>query len=145
MPFCIQQMNNAQIVYLKFFNNYLVSCFNVFPTLFMALAYYKIGQVLVKQNKCMKRVCSNAVRSRYVKNRRTFLACFVIVLCYGVCVEPSSVFTIIYIVHEQYFPYWVRYQAFILRVAGSNALNSLLYGMFDKKLMAFWKFCSIKK
>ena len=66
MLFSIMQLNDARTVYRKFLADYFVSCFDSFPTVFMAIVYYKIGRALIKQNKCFKRVCLNAVKSRYV-------------------------------------------------------------------------------
>ena len=64
----------------------------------MAIVYYKITQSLIKQNKHMKRVCSNAMKQRgpdsffnilrYIRNGRTFRVCLSVVLCYGISHIP---------------------------------------------------------
>ena len=84
LPYCLMTSVDARITYSLYYRRYAVFCFYLFPTIFMAVFYYKIGRALDKQNKHMKRVCSNAVRNRYVRNRRTFLVCLGIVLCFAV-------------------------------------------------------------
>ena len=145
IPFCITELNDTWTVYRTFFAVYVLFWFNLFPTVFMAVVYYKIGRALIKQKKQLKLVCSNAVRSRFIHNRRSFLVCLGTVFCYGVCVVLSSVYEITSIVYEEYFPNWVEYVAIIFRIAGSNSLNPLIYGIFDKKLLTFWKSCQTTK
>jgi hypothetical protein len=40
---------------------------------------------------------------------------------------------------------WFIYLANILRVGGSISANPLIYGILDKKLLAYWKLCRKKK
>jgi hypothetical protein len=42
--------------------------YNLLPTIFMAVVYYKIGRALLKQSKHMKRVCPDAVRKRHIRD-----------------------------------------------------------------------------
>ena len=53
LPFCfLDALNDAaiEIVYNKVHKGYLISCFYFFPTVFMAIVYYKICRELIKQN-----------------------------------------------------------------------------------------------
>ena len=158
LPLCFMQPNDVAIVYYKVFHGYLISCFYFFPTIFMAVVYYKIGQELIKQNRYMKSVCSNPVRRgapdssfnilKFIRNRRTFFVCLITVLCYGIGNIPASVWYILYIAGENHFLLeyvWIVYLARVLRVVGSHSVNPLIYGTLDKKLVTFWKFCRKKK
>ena len=151
IPLCFIQERTAASV-KRVLDGYLISCFYFFPTLFMAVIYYRICRALVKESKYLKRVCSNPVtRStstssfkvlRYLRNRRTFLICSISVLCYGVGNLPISVWFIWAIVGEDYLLIkylWFFYLSFILRIAGTSSVNPLIYGIFDKRLLAICK------
>ena len=159
LPLCFMQWNDVVIVYAKVYNSYIVSCFYFFPTIFMAVVYYKIGRELIKQNRYMKSVCSNPVSWRgapdssfnilkFIRNRRTFFVCLITVLCYGIGNIPASVRKILYIAGENHvlLKYvWIEYLARVLRVVCSHSVNPLIYGRLDKKLLPFWKLCRKKK
>ena len=81
------------------------------PSIFMAIVYYRIAQALIKQHKHMKRICSKAMRRRapdssfilrYIRNRRTFLVCLSVVLCYGISCIPMSVWLMCVMVGENH-------------------------------------------
>ena len=143
LPFCL--MTSVDDEHLLYYFGFAVICFYLFPTVFMAVVYYKIGRALMKQNKHMKRVCSNAVRSRYVRSRRTFLVCLGTVLCYALSTLFHTVYFPTRIITKHNLPVWFLRLCLVLRVAGSHAINPLIYGIFDKKLLAFWKLCSNRK
>ena len=158
LPLCFMQWNDVAFVYAKVYNGYAIACLYFFPTIFMAVVYYKIGRELIKQNRYMKSVCSNPVRRsapgssfnilKFIRNRRTFFVCLITVLCYGIGNIPASVRYILYIAGENHFLLkyvWITYLASVLRVAGSHSVNPLIYGTLDKRLVTFWKFCRKKK
>ena len=159
LPLCFRmQWNDVAIVYKKVLRGYVISCFYFFPTIFMAVVYYKIGRELIKQNRYMKNVCSNPVRRsapgssfnilKFIRNRRTFFVCLITVLCYGIGNIPASVWYILFIAGENHFLLkyvWIEYLASVLRVVGSHSVNPLIYGRLDKKLLPFWKLCRKKK
>ena len=159
LPLCFMQRNDVAIVYDKVFYGYAISCFCFFPTIFMAVVYYKIGRELIKQNRYMKSVRSNPVSWRgapdssfnilkFIRNRRTFFVCLITVLCYGIGNIPASVRYILYIAGENHFLLkyvWIEYLANVLRVVGSHSVNPLIYGRLDKKLLPFWKLCRKRK
>ena len=158
LPLCFMQWNDVAIFYDKVRSGYIVSCFYFFPTISMAVVYYKIGRELIKQNKHMKSICSNPVRRsapgssfnilKFIRNRRTFFVCLITVLCYGIGNIPFSVRYILYIAGENHFLLkyvWIVHLASVLRVAGSHSVNPLIYGTLDKRLVTFWKFCRKKK
>ena len=126
------------------------------PTVFMAVVYCKIGRALRKQNKSMKTARSNLAQQgqesfkilKYVQNRRAFIVCFTTVLCYGIGNLPTALWSIWFIAGKSHLT--TRYGSVfgvgeILRVAGSCAVNPLIYGIWDRKLRVFWKFCRKKK
>ena len=158
LPLCSVQWNDAALVYKTFYFSYSVFCFYFFPTVFMAVVYYKIGQALAKQNRYMKQLCSNPVRQnapspsfkilKYIRNRRTFFVCLITVLCFVIGNIPISMWYILYIAGENYFlmeNVWLGYLGDVLRVVGSHSVNPLIYGILDKKLLTFWKVCRKKK
>ena len=100
LPLCFAN-SNVFDAYRKFYHAFFIFFVFFVPTIFMAVVYCKIGRSLIKQNKYMKRVCSNLKRQRepdscfnilrYIRNRRTFFVCLGTVLCYGVAHIPMSV------------------------------------------------------
>ena len=159
LPLCFLQRNDVAIFYDKVMPGYAISCIYFFPTIFMAVVYYKIGRELIKQNRYMKSVRSNPVSWRgapdssfnilkFIRNRRTFFVCLITVLCYGIGNIPASVRYILFIAGENHFLLkyvWIKYLANVLRVVGSHSVNPLIYGRLDKKLLPFWKLCRKKK
>ena len=159
LPLCfIMQWNDVTIVYNNIFYGYVLSCFYFFPTILMAVVYYKIGRELMKQNRYMKIVCSNPVRRsapgssfnilKFIRNRRTFFVCLITVLCCAIGNIPITVHRILLIAEEDHFLMkyvWLIYLARVLRVAGSQSVNPLIYGTLDKKLLPFWKLFRKKK
>ena len=157
-PLCFIKSTVLHDVFLKFYYAFWVSFAYIGPTIFMAVVYYKISRSLIKQNKHMKRVCSNTMRQRepdssfnivrYIRNRRTFLVCLSTVLCYGIAIIPASFAFMLFVVNENHLLIkfgWVGYVARILRVAGCQSANPFIYGILDKQLLTFWKVCCTKK
>jgi hypothetical protein len=91
LPFCFVRQNFYQrLIRLSI----VTVIYNFVLTIFLALVYYKIGRGLLKQSKYVKRVCSDAVRKRHIRDRRTFRVCIGTVLCYGIGNLPISVWYI---------------------------------------------------
>ena len=145
LPACFLSSDDAWRTYFSYYLAYSVICFLIFPAVFMAMVYYKIGRALIKQNKQMKRVCSNAVKSRYVRNRRTFLVCLGTVLCFALSNVLSTVNASTVITGKQRISVWFYSLGAALRAAGWHAVNPIIYGMFDKKMLTFWKLCSSRE
>ena len=158
LPLCFTRSNVVPDALYKFAWAFWIFFVHCGPTIFMAVVYCKIGGSLIKQNKYMKRVCSNLNGQpvpnssfnilRYVRNRRTFLVCLATVLCYGIAHIPISVWLMLGIVGQSLFGVkfvWVRHIADILRVAGLHSANPFIYRILDKKLLTFWKCCCKKK
>ena len=149
-PRCFRKSNVMNVAYLKFYYAYIIFFVKFVPTIFMAVVYYKIARALREQRKYMKTVMHerNFTILKYIRNRRTFLVSLSIVLCYGIAHIPVSVWLMWYIVGENHLQMryvWVRYFAYVLRIAGSHAINPLIYGILDKKLLKFWKCCRKEK
>ena len=158
LPLCFIKSNVVYLTYLKFYYAFWISFVHFVPTIFMAAVYYKISRSLIKQNKHMKRVCSNVIRQRspdssftilrYIRNRPTFLVCLSTVLCYGIAYIPLSVWLMWFITGKDHLLIkyvWVLYFAYVLPVVGSHSMNPLIYGILDKQLLTFWKCCCKKK
>ena len=64
LPLCFIKSNVVYVAYREFYRTFSIffGCF--VPTTFMAVVYYNISRSLMKQNKHMKRVCSNVIRQR---------------------------------------------------------------------------------
>ena len=147
LPLCFIKSNVVHVAFWKFYCTFFIFFVYLDPTIFMAVVYCKISRSLIKQNKYMKRVCSNLNRRhapnssfnilRYIRNRQTFLVCLSIVLCYGIAHIPMSVGLMWDIIDEYRLRIkfdWVVWIANILRIAGSHSANSFIYGILDKKL-----------
>jgi hypothetical protein len=155
VPACFISKGNG-VVYKNTLFGYFASCFYFLPSIFMAVVYFKIGRALVKQRKDIKNACSNSASAapssplntqRFLRNRKAFFVCLITVLCYGV---GSLTFSLLFIMdmsgeynvikHARF-----SYLAHIVRVAGCYAVNPLIYGILDKKLLKFWKLCRQRK
>jgi hypothetical protein len=159
LPLCFRmQLHYVAIVYDKILRGYVILCFYIFPTVFMGVVYYKIGRKLIKQYRYMKNVCSNPGKRsapgssfsilKFIRNRRTFLVCLITVLCYTIGNIPKTVHLILHIAEEDHLLmkyFWIKYLANVLKVAGSNSVNPLIYGILDKRLLTFCKICRKKK
>jgi hypothetical protein len=146
LPLCFMQQNDRAVMRILY--AYAIIVYILVPIIFMTVVYYRIGRALVAQSKHMKRVCSNVVRRRHFRDRRTFLVCLSTVLCYAVGNLPISVWNIWFIVGEynlliKYV--WTLHFGSILRIAGSHSANPLIYGIIDKKLLTFRKLCRKKR
>ena len=138
LPLClVKYREDGKIAYENYFNGYIMFCFCLFPTIFMALVYFKIGRALMKQNKYIQNICSNAAgrqRARsssfnilaYFRNRKTFFVCLLTVLCYPVGNILMTVWIILWIATDyrllrQYC--WFGYCAHIVSLASSHSPN----------------------
>ena len=157
-PLCFIKSTAQLVAFWKFYCAFWLFFAYLVSTIFMAVAYYKISRSLMKQNKHMKRVCSNAIRQRepdssfnilrYIRNRRTLLVCLGTVFCFGIGSIPFSVELMWVIVdenHSQIKHCLVEYVTSIVRLAGSNSANPFIYEILDKKLLTFWKGSCKKK
>ena len=148
LPQCFITSTVVLDAYLKFYRAFAILFVFFGPTIFMTVVYYKIGQSLIKQNKHMKKVCSNVMRQRepdssfnilrYIRNRRTFLVCLSTVLCYGIASIPLSV-SLMWGIAATYYEMKFAWVSRFLQIAGSHSVNPLIYGILDKKLLTFWK------
>ena len=152
MPKCFLE-KNISIAYSRWFTVYEVLLFYIFPTIFLAVVYYKVCRALAKQSNYMKQVFSNPARQnvpssafmkqRYLRNRRIFLVCIISVLCYAVGNLPYTVRAILILSGEDYLLrrnyLCILYIVCIFRAGGSCSVNPLIYGILDKKLLACWK------
>ena len=158
LPLCFVKSTVVRDAYFKFYHAFLTFFVSFVPTIFMTVVYYKIGRSLVKQNKHMKRVCSNVMRQRepdssfdilrYIRNRRIFLVCLSTVLCYGIASVTMSVWRMCLIAGDDHLRIkyaWVKYVPMVLKIAGWHSVNPLIYGILDKKLTTFYKSCIRKK
>ena len=151
-PSCFIKPTALRDAFWRFSRAFWVFFVYLGPTIFMAVVYYKISHLLIKQNKHMKRVCPDAMRQRkpdssfnilrYIRNRRTFLVCLGTVVCYGIGSFPMSVWYMWIVLGENNLPMkleYILYIALILGIGGSQSANPFIYGILDKKLLTFWK------
>ena len=148
IPECFVQKDN--VAYWTFRYSYGLLLYSASP-LVMAVLYYKVYRALDKQDRYLKslsgsRMTRNTSRSSFniyshLRNRRSFFVCLTTVLCYGVGNIPILVHRILSIAGND----WVEQLSRILRVAGSHSVNPLIYGILDRRLLAFWKVFRIKK
>ena len=154
LPSCFIKSSLVLDAYGRFYSAFAImfGCYG--PTIFMAVVYYKVARALIKKNQHMKRVCPSAPVSsfnilRSIRNRRAFLVCLSTVLCYGIAHTPLTVSFLWFITASEeqvQMKYgWLGYLSYVLKIAGSHSVNPLIYGILDKKLLAFAKFCCKKK
>ena len=158
IPLCLSSFEQIENFYNQFYTAYLIFCYSVLPTSFMAVVYYKIFRELIEQNEFMKSLCSHAVRkattnsafnkSSFIRNRRTCFVCLTTVLCYAVGHTPISIWYVLRaLVGENYLKKhaWFLPLSRLFMNAGSHAVNPLIYGILDKKFLLLWKLCCRKK
>ena len=159
LPKCFILRNDLKIVYTKYLSGYLIICFLLCPTIFMAVVYFKIGRALINQNKYIKSLCANpALRGMapnssfnvaiFFRTRKTFIICLLTVLCFAAGNVLLTVRFILVIGGEFRLLMkhsWIAWGSDVLKVAGTNSVNPLIYGILDKKLLKFWKLCHKKK
>ena len=156
IPECFLQKNVVDYV-KKYVYAYVVLLLYFGPTSIMAVLYYKVYGALEKQNKYLKSLhltpaekslSSSFKMTRYIRNRRTFLVCLAIVLCYAFGNLFMSLRLILKINESDNVlmeNIWVTYFAFILRVALTTSVNPLIYGILDKTLCPFTRCCKKKQ
>ena len=120
----------------------------------MAVLYYKIYRKLILQYNCMKGEGRNRVASgtpapfnilRAIQNRRISLILLCTVLCYAVGHIPVAVCFIWEITgkHRSFRRYvWFQHFAEVFRLTGSHAVNPLIYGILDKRMLSAFNTCS---
>jgi hypothetical protein len=144
LPLCFIPQNNR--AFGKFLYTYVIILYILAPTIFMGVVYYKIGRALIEQDKHMMRVCSDAITRKHNRDRRKFLVCLSTVLCYAVGYLPLFVLYIWFIAGGHHLPsdheyIWIHYFGILLHAVCSHSANPIIYGILDKKLLAFWNIC----
>jgi hypothetical protein len=146
LPLCFKQQNNR--VFVRFLYVYVIILYIIVPTIFMGVVYYKIGRSLIEQDKHIRKVCSDAITRRHIRDRGTFLVCLSTVLCYAVGYLPLFVWYIWSIadghITSDHEYIWIHYFGILLHAVGSHSVNPLIYGILDKKLLTFWNLCRKK-
>ncbi|XP_046853021.1 bombesin receptor subtype-3-like [Xenia sp. Carnegie-2017] len=128
------------------------SCFYIFPIIFMTVTYSIIAQALIKQRKAL-RTLSNPTHShlqsstssslqRYNRHSKTFIVCVSTVLCFTVGHACFLVVDVLYLNNTVPSNSSTNlYVVYVLRLFGSHALNPLIYGILDRKMLFLWKCC----
>ena len=157
VPSSFIDAKEKRLSYDKYHTMYLISCYYIFPVIFMAVIYYKMYRKLLQQDNYMKSKYSNPVTNGTTasfnvltskRNRRISLVFLCVVLCYAVGNIPVTVYFIWTMTgkHHSFTKYaYVEYFANVFRLAGSHAINPLIYGILDKRLVASFKICRRKK
>ena len=158
LPLCFLPLNDVRTVYIKYLYSYIIICFVLPPTIFMAVVYFKVGRALMNQHKYIKSVCSNpAVRRSapsssfniltFFRNRKTYFVCMLVVVCFTIGNILLTAVLILRIAGK--FPlaeyYWIVYWGNFFQVAFWHSANPLIYGTLDKTLLKFWKRRSTRK
>ena len=125
------------------------ACFYIIPVMFMTVVYSIIARALIKQKKALKafsnvtqsHLQSNSSLQRHTQNRKTFFVCISTVFCFAL---GHIYFTIarldmFYSAETNMLNLLVAY---CFRVLGSHAVNPLIYGVLDRKVLCFWKRCT---
>ncbi|XP_028400227.1 neuropeptide FF receptor 1-like [Dendronephthya gigantea] len=116
------------------------------PVAFLSVVYFKICKKLVIQSKIVNghklRQQSNGPR----KNRKTFLVCCIIVICFTISAFPTQVaWMISAITSSETSGYISWFKPFnVLRVFGASVINPYVYGAFDNKVFSFFFGCRLR-
>ena len=120
------------------------------PCTIMAIIYWKMCRELIRQNNVIKSSNSNSKmtqsnmgkfnRLRHHRNWRTFLVSLATVLCFAVGGLPRQVGNLFYVTQldcPDHRVLLVVDYGWVLQAVGTCALNPLIYGVLDKKLLSF--------
>ena len=109
VPSCWNNIKNA---YLTYHWNYIMLCYYIFPSTFVAVVYFKISRALFQQNRYMKSLCSSNVRQgapssafntlRFIRNRKVVFICLGTVLCFVIGNIPITVVAFWYRIGESH-------------------------------------------
>ena len=128
------------------------------PVTIMSVIYWKICRELIRQNNAIKSTNSTPkmtpsnygklTRLLHHRNWRTFLVSFTTVVCFAVAGLPKHVIYFLYTADSSsvtvHFLRLVKY-SWLIQAAGTCAINPLIYGILDKKLLSFLKIFRTKK
>ena len=125
------------------------------PATIMSLIYWKICRELIRQNNSIKSSksmtlnnCGNTARLLHHRNWRTFLVSSVIVICFVVGGLPKQVSYFQYArqSHDQTVDlHKLMDYGWLTQAAATCAMNPLIYGILDRKLLSIIKLCQKKK
>ena len=158
LPLCYLPMNDVRTVYIRYLSGYIMICFLLPPTIFMAVVYFKVGRALIEQNMYIKSVCSNPAVAQsaptssfniltFFRNRKIFFVCMLVVVCFTIGNILLTAELILRIAGKFRLPehYWIVYWDNFFQAAFWHSANPLIYGILDKTLLKFWKRRSTRK
>ncbi|XP_028399985.1 neuropeptide Y receptor type 1-like [Dendronephthya gigantea] len=106
------------------------------PVAFLSVVYFKICKTLVIQSKIVN---EHKLRQHGPRqNRKTFLVCFIIVICFAISAGPSQVAWMIPATTSSEISGSMSSWFNVLRVFGTLVINPYVYGAFDKKVFSFF-------
>lgn len=123
------------------------------PASIMAVIYWKICRELIRQSNIIKssnpssKMAQSNIgkfsRLLHHRNWRTFLVSLATVVCFVIGGLPRHVAALLYVKEldcpDHRVLLLVDY-GWVLQAAGTCAINPLIYGVFDKKLLSFFNF-----
>ena len=116
----------------------------------LAVTYYKIARVLYNQSEIFKipqdqnAVTSSFGKQRYRRNRKAFFVCIMTVVFYFTGNIAVAVGIYVQATRNHSIPL-LNEIILMLKMLTTQAVNPLIYGLLDKKLLIFWKNCQKKK
>ena len=148
VPYCTD--NHERNVILKIQRLLLIFGFFL-CNLAIAVIYYRIARVLHNQrNKFIisqeqNAVTSSFIKQRYRRNRKIFCVCCMTFIFYTIGHTPMAIAYLLHMIRYHTYPSSTFYIARLLRIFGLHAINPLIYGLEDRKLLIFWRNCRRKK
>ena len=123
------------------------------PVTIMAVIYWKICRELIKQNNAMKSTnsspsnCGKVKRLVHHRNWRTFLVSLATVVCFAVAGLPRHVGGFLFATDlDSHRLHLLLDYGWVIQAAGTCAINPLIYGILDKKLLlSFFKLFQMKQ
>ena len=112
-----------------------------------AAIYYKIGRVLYNQKNnfpISHEQKSSFYKQRYYRNRKIFYICLLTVIFFAI--GNIAVAIAFFVQMSSYYSSSLFYDiAVLLRIFTTHAVNPIVYGLLDKKLLIFWRNCRKKR
>ena len=122
-----------------------------FPVTMMAVVYWRVCRELIGQNNAIKSMTSNANASGkfnrllHHRNWRTFVVSLIAVVCFAVGGLPRHVANFFLPTDPdrsiRYHVDLLMKYGWIMQTAGTCAVDPLIYGILDRKLLSFFKLC----
>ena len=148
IPSCVDIDDNSVTWKIQTYLVIFGYCF--LSTATMAVIYYKVVKELYNQNNIFQishnrnSVDSSFSKQRYRRNRKITFTCIITVIFYAMGNIPIAISFFVRM-NKNYSSSIIFGITRLLRIFATHAVNPLIYGLLDKKLLTFWRNCRKKR